>query len=218
MNFQPTDYLADLNLEFEGANMSPVEEVNKADLDLFVETEFFDLDVFSHDLPPQTKEVKQPQQQHQQIQPQPQPSQNEQVLASLVKKEMQDHVRKDSFDSELDNVDFVDISIPNDKATALELSMRTTDMSPEELSEIKRKRNTAASARFRIKKKMKEKQMEQQASELRERLTVLEKKLKTLEMENKCLKQLLIEKNEKKNSDLLDNIKKRSLGEGKTSI
>lgn len=194
--------------------MSPVEEVNKADLDLYVETEFFDLDVFSHDLPPQTKETRQQQPQQQNQLHQHHHQQQEHVMASPVKTELQEHVRNNSIESEYGNVDFVDVSIPSDMATPLDFSMKASNMSPEELSEIKRKRNTAASARFRIKKKMKEKQMEQQASELRERLTALEKKLKTLEMENKCLKQLLIEKNEKKNSDLLDNIKKRSLGEG----
>lgn len=78
-------------------------------------------------------------------------------------------------------------------------------------SEDKRRRNTAASARFRIKKKQKEQEMESKAKKLQETVSNLEKKLKTLEMENKCLKNLILQQNERKNSDLLENIKKRSI-------
>lgn len=196
MNFQPTDYLSDLNLEFDGSNMSPIEEVNSSDLDLFTQTEFFDLDVFSNDLPLQVKEQR--------------PSQELQFLPQSVKSEASDHLAAASIVSDSHNVEFTDISVSQDDLLHA-ASNGNGNLPTEDLNEIKRKRNTAASARFRIKKKLKEKQMEQQASELRDRLSLLEKKLKTLEMENKCLKQLLIEKNEKKNSDLLDSIKKRSL-------
>lgn len=215
MNFQPTDYLADLNLEFDAPTMSPIEEVNKADLDLFTQTEFFDLDVFSSDLAPQTKE--QQLQQHLQQQQQQQPQQHQQLAAKVsaaspqVKTEYSQEVRHGSVDSEYQFVDFAyNMSTPSAVASSVLLD----DAPQEDINEIKRKRNTAASARFRIKKKLKEKQMEQQAAELRDRLAFLEKRLKTLEMENKCLKQLMIEKNEKKNSDLLESIKKRSLVEG----
>ena len=51
-----------------------------------------------------------------------------------------------------------------------------------------KERNTAASARFRIKKKMKEQEMERRAKELEERVVNLEKKLKAAELENRCLK------------------------------
>lgn len=77
--------------------------------------------------------------------------------------------------------------------------------------EDKRKRNTAASARFRIKKKLKEQELIQRSKELEEKVSVLEKKLKSIEMENKILKSILLKEQEKKNDDLLETIKKRSL-------
>lgn len=208
MNFQPTDYLADLNLDFDGSTMSPIEEVNKADLDLFTQTEFFDLDVFSSDFVPETKEQQQLSHQHQSAPPPQQRGYATSFPAPQVKRESADEVSHSVIDSDCVVTDFTDLS-PSSPYVS---SLANSNMSKEELNEIKRKRNTAASARFRIKKKLKEKQMEQQASELRDRLAFLEKRLKTLEMENKCLKQLMIEKNEKKNSDLLESIKKRSLG------
>ncbi|CUM64172.1 uncharacterized protein PRCAT00001765001 [Priceomyces carsonii] len=113
----------------------------------------------------------------------------------------------------------------NESITAVEIPQITRDstastpsfFSEQEFmnvnAEDKRKRNTAASARFRIKKKMKEQQMEQRAKELEEKVAALDKKLKTLEMENKCLKNLVLQKNEKKSTDLLDSIKKRSMAD-----
>ncbi|CAN3363880.1 hypothetical protein DICA3_E14642 [Diutina catenulata] len=82
-------------------------------------------------------------------------------------------------------------------------------------NEDKRKRNTAASARFRIKKKMKEQEMEQRSKDLQDKMVALEKKLKQLEMENKCLKNLILQRNERKNTDLLEEIKKRSILDSK---
>ena len=74
--------------------------------------------------------------------------------------------------------------------------------------EDKRKRNTAASARFRIKKKLKEQELIQRSKELEEKVSVLEKKLKSIEMENKILKSILLKEQEKKNDDLLETIKR----------
>lgn len=62
--------------------------------------------------------------------------------------------------------------------------------------EDKRRRNTAASARFRIKKKQREQALEKSAKEMSEKVSVLESKVQQLEMENKWLKNLLVEKNE----------------------
>lgn len=71
--------------------------------------------------------------------------------------------------------------------------------------EDKRRRNTAASARFRIKKKLREQQMERTAKELQDKVQSLETKIVQLEMENKWLKNLVVEKNEARDvSDLLD--------------
>ncbi|CAM1503951.1 Fc.00g015420.m01.CDS01 [Cosmosporella sp. VM-42] len=62
--------------------------------------------------------------------------------------------------------------------------------------EDKRRRNTAASARFRIKKKQREQALEKNAKEMSEKVSNLETKVQQLEMENKWLKNLLVEKNE----------------------
>lgn len=61
--------------------------------------------------------------------------------------------------------------------------------------EDKRRRNTAASARFRVKKKQKEQQLEKTAKEMTERVQALEQKIQQLELENKWLKGLVVEKN-----------------------
>ncbi|KAL9057022.1 MAG: hypothetical protein Q9162_002570 [Coniocarpon cinnabarinum] len=60
--------------------------------------------------------------------------------------------------------------------------------------EDKRRRNTAASARFRVKKKQREQAMEQTAKEMTEKCNVLDSRVKELEKENKLLKGLLTEK------------------------
>lgn len=62
--------------------------------------------------------------------------------------------------------------------------------------EDKRRRNTAASARFRIKKKQREQALEKSAKEMSDKVSNLESKVQQLEMENKWLKNLLVEKNE----------------------
>jgi len=62
--------------------------------------------------------------------------------------------------------------------------------------EDKRRRNTAASARFRVKKKQREQALEKTAKEMTDKVGVLESKITQLEMENKWLKSLITEKNE----------------------
>lgn len=172
MNFQPTDYLSNLNLDFD--SMSPIEGTTTSnDLDLFSQSDFFDLDVFSNDIVAPSKE---------------------QQLKKQVKQE------------ELEASLLAQMMTP-------QTPLQAEGPQEVELSEAKRKRNTAASARFRIKKKQKEKQMEEHANMLQDRLSGLEKKLKTLEMENRYLRQLILEKNEKRNDDLLESIKKRSLAD-----
>lgn len=61
--------------------------------------------------------------------------------------------------------------------------------------EDKRRRNTAASARFRIKKKQREQALEKTAKEMSERVSVLETRIQQLETENTWLKSLITEKN-----------------------
>ncbi|KAF2817319.1 uncharacterized protein BDZ99DRAFT_457067, partial [Mytilinidion resinicola] len=63
--------------------------------------------------------------------------------------------------------------------------------------EAKRLRNTAASARFRAKKKQREMELERMAQEKADRAAELESKVSQLEMENNFLKSLLTEKNDR---------------------
>lgn len=74
----------------------------------------------------------------------------------------------------------------------------------------KRKRNTEASARFRIKKKMKEKQMEDRIMKLSETIKDFETKIQQLEMENKLLKNLIIEKGSQQSDDELRRLKEKA--------
>jgi hypothetical protein len=64
--------------------------------------------------------------------------------------------------------------------------------------EDKRRRNTAASARFRVKKKQREQALEKSAKEMSDKVAALEGRINQLETENKWLKNLIMEKNENK--------------------
>ncbi|KAF7546783.1 hypothetical protein G7046_g9201 [Stylonectria norvegica] len=75
-------------------------------------------------------------------------------------------------------------------------AMNFEDASRHAAEEDKRRRNTAASARFRIKKKQREQALEKSAKEMTDKVNGLESKVQQLEMENKWLKNLLVEKNE----------------------
>ncbi|CAN3357585.1 hypothetical protein DICA1_C07316 [Diutina catenulata] len=74
----------------------------------------------------------------------------------------------------------------------------------------KRRRNTAASARFRIKKKMKEKQMEGRIVELSNAVKDFESKIQQLEMENKLLRNLIIEKGSQKSDHEVKLLKEKA--------
>lgn len=75
-------------------------------------------------------------------------------------------------------------------------ALNLEDASRHAAEEDKRRRNTAASARFRIKKKQREQALEKSAKEMSEKVSVLESKVSQLETENKWLKNLLVDKNE----------------------
>ena len=85
-------------------------------------------------------------------------------------------------------------------------SVSTTMPSPQDLEdqsrmaaeEDKRRRNTAASARFRVKKKQREQALEKQAKEMADKVSQLEGKVQQLEMENKWLKGLITDKGDGK--------------------
>ncbi|KAJ2794334.1 hypothetical protein H4R20_006263 [Coemansia guatemalensis] len=68
--------------------------------------------------------------------------------------------------------------------------------------EDKRRRNTAASARFRIKKKLKEQALERTAREMSEKAEALEKRVQELEVETRWLKSLITERD----PDALNNV------------
>jgi len=61
------------------------------------------------------------------------------------------------------------------------------------LEDDKRRRNTLASARFRMKKKMKEQEIERTAKEMKERVSELEKEVENLKQENKWLRGLIVD-------------------------
>ncbi|KAM3420832.1 hypothetical protein BST61_g4073 [Cercospora zeina] len=104
---------------------------------------------------------------------------------------------------------------PGEKRKA-SVAMPTTAADLEEQSRLaaeedKRRRNTAASARFRIKKKQREQALEKQAKEMSDKVASLEGKVQQLEMENKWLKELITEKSDVKTLDFAQ-MKKESEG------
>lgn len=92
-------------------------------------------------------------------------------------------------------------STPAAKLVALPLpegidpkGLNDEDLNRLAIEEDKRRRNTAASARFRVKKKQREQALEMEAKELRERVAVLEKEVDTLKTENGWLRGLITDK------------------------
>lgn len=80
---------------------------------------------------------------------------------------------------------------------------------PEEQSRVaaeedKRRRNTAASARFRVKKKQREQALERSVKEINDNNAKLQAKVEQLEMENKWLKDLITEKNAVQSKEEID--------------
>ncbi|KAI0007985.1 hypothetical protein F4779DRAFT_589385 [Xylariaceae sp. FL0662B] len=83
--------------------------------------------------------------------------------------------------------------------------------------EDKRRRNTAASARFRIKKKAREQALEKREKELSDKVSSLEGRIQTLETENRWLRELVMEKtggNDSIISALLDKHTEKKASEG----
>ncbi|CAO3693766.1 hypothetical protein G6F70_001711 [Rhizopus microsporus] len=77
--------------------------------------------------------------------------------------------------------------------------------------EDKRRRNTAASARFRVKKKLREQALQQTAAEMTEKARVFEERVHELEREVKWLKALLVEKKDGQIEKMILNQQKREL-------
>jgi len=84
--------------------------------------------------------------------------------------------------------------------------------------EDKRRRNTAASARFRVKKKQREQALEKQTKEFQDKVSLLEGKVQQLEMENKWLKGLITDKNEGKSIQVEKDFGERSIDEHTTGV
>ncbi|KAI9923986.1 hypothetical protein ASPWEDRAFT_251705 [Aspergillus wentii DTO 134E9] len=107
-------------------------------------------------------------------------------------------------------------------------SSKASPLDVEEVSKIaaeedKRRRNTAASARFRVKKKMREQSLEKTVKETTDKNNALEARVTQLELENSWLKNLITEKNgslslqgKKSESDIADMFK-RFLASQKTA-
>ncbi|GAA5975933.1 hypothetical protein JCM10908_005331 [Rhodotorula pacifica] len=85
------------------------------------------------------------------------------------------------------------------------------------IEEDKRRRNTAASARFRVKKKQREQALEIEAKELRERVAVLEKEVDTLKTENGWLRGLITDKHIDLGMSGADNNRKRKRVDGEST-
>jgi len=68
------------------------------------------------------------------------------------------------------------------------------DASRHAAEEDKRRRNTAASARFRVKKKQREQALEKTAKEMSDKASALEARIGQLQMENRWLRNLVTEK------------------------
>ncbi|CAK7263898.1 hypothetical protein SEPCBS57363_000802 [Sporothrix epigloea] len=82
-----------------------------------------------------------------------------------------------------------DVLAPSPHATSFDDQTRVA------AEEDKRRRNTAASARFRIKKKQREQALEKSAKEMNDKMHALDTRIQQLETENKWLKSIVLEKN-----------------------
>lgn len=190
------DYISQLNLE-ELPELSP--DAQLADLASFTDSTFFDFEQFTSDsslkLPSYSLTESQTQlPQHEQITSLPDTLTQFFNSTTFVKQESED----------------MQIPVESKKRSNSSLDLSSSPLG-DEVEHDKKKRNTLASARFRIKKKLKEQEMERQVKMLSERIQGYNDRINQLELENTCLKSLILEKNEKKSNDLLKSIKQKSL-------
>lgn len=82
----------------------------------------------------------------------------------------------------------------DDVSQEYDLARRSSSQQPPLTREDKRRRNTAASARFRVKKKLREQALQQTANEMTEKAKAFENRVHELELEVKWLKALIVEK------------------------
>lgn len=108
-------------------------------------------------------------------------------------------------------------SIASFKSDSVELMSDDLNDVSKVAEEDKRRRNTAASARFRVKKKLREQEMERTTKDLQDKVKSMETRIMQLEMENRWLKNLVVEKNEARNTTELHDMKKKILEEASIS-
>ncbi|KAJ5556826.1 hypothetical protein N7494_000741 [Penicillium frequentans] len=84
---------------------------------------------------------------------------------------------------------------PKRKHTQKTPQVTTEEVLGNAAEEDKRRRNTAASARFRVKKKMREQALERTVKDTNEKNSALEARVSQLELENHWLRGLIMEKN-----------------------
>src|SRR5215469_10686182 len=83
------------------------------------------------------------------------------------------------------------LSLPSPTPQDISLDETLTQAAVEE---DKRRRNTEASARFRVKKKVREQALERTAAEMTEKVRGLEERVRQLERENGWLRGLIVER------------------------
>lgn len=193
------DYISQLNLE----EVPSVALNNGAgnDLESFMDSTFFDFDQFQSDSSIKVSV--------------PGPNVNE--LSSQIPSELPENLTQfynsTSF-TQQNPVTKTIVKEETEEVLSLAKTQETTKRSIEthdEVEQDKKKRNTLASARFRVKKKLKEQEMERNVKLLSDRVAAFNERINQLELENACLKSLILEKNEKKSNDLLRSIKEKSL-------
>jgi hypothetical protein len=83
------------------------------------------------------------------------------------------------------------------------------------VDEDKRRRNTEASARFRVKKKVREQALERTAAEMTEKVRGLEERVRQLERENGWLRGLIVERRDSVKSEKKKNKSKVKWEDGR---
>jgi hypothetical protein len=208
-------YISQLNMEFPPA----IKDDSLTDLSSFTNSSFFDFDQFNEE----SEKLNYQQQFHQQLASVEVPSSSINDFTSTGDLDDLNYLEK--------HVDETLLYQQAAAAAALPLAKVTTKQEDESAAQFqfssqvstpashldnlsssdKKKRNTAASARFRIKKKLREEEMERTLKDLNERVSKYNSRIQQLEMENKCLKSLILQKNEQRSNDLLRSIKERSM-------
>jgi hypothetical protein len=113
------------------------------------------------------------------------------------------HLEDKSLDGELDEYDPDQEGSKNSNNPIEDLSQDDPDYAQKlAAEEDKRRRNTAASARFRHKKRLREQILEKTAKEMTAKSEILEVRVRELEMEIKWLRGLIVEKD----SRMLDSL------------